>query len=86
MRGASRVSLAELTEQLDAAIPPPATSRPAPARAETADKVGDELFAVFVPVIDSGKITALYTIAAPDKLAVARRQARASRNAVLPSQ
>lgn len=34
------------------------------------------LFAVFVPVIDGGKITALYTIAAPDKLAVAGRQAR----------
>lgn len=47
---------------------------------------GGELFAVFVPVIDGGKITALYTIAAPDKLAVAGRQARASRNAVLPSQ
>ncbi len=45
-----------------------------------------ELFAVFVPVIDGGKITALYTIAAPGKLAVAGRQARASRNAVLPSQ
>ena len=52
---------------------------------------GDELFAVFVPVIDGGKITALYTILAPDKLAVARRLARGgklspSRNAVLPSQ
>jgi len=45
-----------------------------------------ELFAVYVPVIDGGKITALYMIAAPDKLAVARRQARASRNAELPSQ
>jgi DNA-directed RNA polymerase specialized sigma24 family protein len=45
-----------------------------------------ELFAVLVPVIDGGKITALYTIAAPDKLAVAGRQARASRNAALPSQ
>lgn len=45
-----------------------------------------ELFAVFVPVIDGGKITALYTIAAPGKLAVAGQQARASRNAVLPSQ
>jgi F-type H+-transporting ATPase subunit delta len=52
MRGASRASLAELSEQLDAAIPPPATSRPAPARAETADKVGDELFAV-VRLLDS---------------------------------
>ena len=52
---------------------------------------GDELFAVFVPVIDGGKITALYTILAPDKLAVAGRLARGgklspSRNAVLPSQ
>jgi RNA polymerase sigma-70 factor (ECF subfamily) len=47
---------------------------------------GDELFAVFVPVIDGGKITAVYTIAAPDKLAVAGRQARASRNAELPGQ
>jgi RNA polymerase sigma factor (sigma-70 family) len=45
-----------------------------------------DLFAVFVPVIDGGQITALYTIAAPDKLAVAGRQARASRNAELPSQ
>jgi RNA polymerase sigma factor (sigma-70 family) len=45
-----------------------------------------ELFAVLVPVIDGGKITALYTTAAPDKLAVAARQARASRNAALPSQ
>lgn len=43
------------------------------------------LYAVFVPVIEGGKITALYTIAAPDKLAVAGRQAL-SRNAVLPSQ
>jgi RNA polymerase sigma factor (sigma-70 family) len=47
---------------------------------------GGELFAVLVPIIDGGKITALYTIAAPGKLAVAGRQARASRNAVLPSQ
>ncbi|HEX8006186.1 MAG TPA: RNA polymerase sigma factor SigJ [Trebonia sp.] len=45
-----------------------------------------ELLGVIVPVIDGGKITAVYSIAAPDKLAVARRQARASRNAVLPSQ
>lgn len=45
-----------------------------------------ELFAVFVPVIDGAKITALYMIAAPDKLAVAGRQARASQNAVSPSQ
>lgn len=43
------------------------------------------LYAVFVPVIEGGKITALYVIAAPDKLAVAGRQAL-SRNAVLPSQ
>jgi RNA polymerase sigma-70 factor (ECF subfamily) len=47
---------------------------------------GDELFAVVVPIIDGEKITALYTIAAPDKLAVAGRQARPSRNAMLPSQ
>jgi len=46
----------------------------------------DELFAIFVPVIDGEKITALYTIAAPGKLAVAGRQARASRNAGLPGQ
>jgi RNA polymerase sigma-70 factor (ECF subfamily) len=45
-----------------------------------------ELFSVYVPVIEGAKITALYTIAAPDKLAVAGRQARASRNAALPSQ
>lgn len=43
------------------------------------------LYAVFVPVIEGGKITALYVIAAPDKLAVAGRQAL-SQNAVLPSQ
>jgi hypothetical protein len=48
--------------------------------------IGDELFAVFVPVIDGRKITAVYTIAAPDKLAVAGRQALVSRNAELPSQ
>lgn len=47
---------------------------------------GDELLAVEVPVIEAGKITALYVIAAPRKLAVAGRQARASRNPVLPSQ
>jgi RNA polymerase sigma factor (sigma-70 family) len=47
---------------------------------------GGELLAVFVPVIEAGKITALYTVAAPDKLVAAGRQARASRNAVLPSQ
>ena len=47
---------------------------------------GGELFAAVVPVIDDGKITALYTIAAPDKLDVAGRQARASRNAARPSQ
>jgi RNA polymerase sigma factor (sigma-70 family) len=45
-----------------------------------------DLFAVLVPVIDGEKITALYTIAAPDKLAVAGRQARLSRNATPPSQ
>jgi RNA polymerase sigma factor (sigma-70 family) len=47
---------------------------------------GGELLTVEVPVIEAGKITALYTIAAPGKLVVAGRQARASRNAVLPSQ
>jgi F-type H+-transporting ATPase subunit delta len=76
MRGASRVSLAELTERLDAAIPPPATSRPAPARAETADKVGDELFAV-VRLLDSehGLRRALADPAKPseEKAAVVRR-------------
>jgi F-type H+-transporting ATPase subunit delta len=76
MRGASRVSLAELTERLDAAIPPPATSRPAPARAETADKVGDELFAV-VRLLDSehGLRRALADPTKPseEKAAVVRR-------------
>jgi RNA polymerase sigma factor (sigma-70 family) len=47
---------------------------------------GSVLFAAFVPVIDDGKITALYTIAAPDKLAAIQQQALASRNAELPSQ
>jgi RNA polymerase sigma factor (sigma-70 family) len=51
---------------------------------------GGELFAVYIPVIDpavdGGKITAVYTIAAPDKLAVAGRQARVSRNAGLSGQ
>jgi RNA polymerase sigma-70 factor (ECF subfamily) len=42
-----------------------------------------EVFTVFVPVIEGDKITALYTIAAPDKLAVAARQARQSRNSGL---
>jgi RNA polymerase sigma-70 factor (ECF subfamily) len=45
-----------------------------------------ELFGVYIPVIEGEKITALYMVAAPDKLAVARRQARASRNAAPPSQ
>jgi Sigma-70, region 4 len=47
---------------------------------------GDELLAVEIPVIEADKITALYTITAPDKLVVAGRQARASQNAALPSQ
>ena len=76
MRGASRASLAELTEQLDAAIPPPATSRPAPARAVTADKVGDELFAV-VRLLDSEhglrRALADTTKPAEEKAAVVRR-------------
>jgi F-type H+-transporting ATPase subunit delta len=76
MRGASRASLAELTEQLDAAIPPPATSRPAPARAATADKVGDELFAV-VRLLDSEhglrRALADTTKPAEEKEAVVRR-------------
>jgi F-type H+-transporting ATPase subunit delta len=76
MRGASRASLAELTERLDAAIPPPATSRPAPARATTADKVGDELFAV-VRLLDSehGLRRALADPTKPseEKAAVVRR-------------
>jgi RNA polymerase sigma-70 factor (ECF subfamily) len=45
-----------------------------------------KLFAVFVPVIDGGTITALYTIAAPGKLAAAGRRAHVSRNAAPPSQ
>lgn len=40
---------------------------------------GGDLFAVFVPVIEGGKISALYGVANPDKLAVAGRQARALR-------
>jgi RNA polymerase sigma factor (sigma-70 family) len=51
---------------------------------------GGEVFAVYIPVIDpavgGGKITAVYTVAAPDKLAVASRQARVSRNAGLSGQ
>jgi RNA polymerase sigma-70 factor (ECF subfamily) len=51
---------------------------------------GGEVFAVYIPVIDpaidGGKITALYTIAAPDKLAIAGRQAHVSRNAGLSGQ
>lgn len=47
---------------------------------------GGALFAVFVPVIDGEKITALYGITSPGKLAVAGRQARASRNAGPPGQ
>lgn len=51
---------------------------------------GGELLAVLVPVIDpvveGGKITALYSVGAPDKLAVAGRQALVSRNAAPPSQ
>jgi F-type H+-transporting ATPase subunit delta len=76
MRGASRASLAELTERLDAAIPPPATSRPAPARAVTADRVGDELFAV-VRLLDSEhglrRALADTTKPAEEKAAVVRR-------------
>lgn len=76
MRGASRASYAELRERLDAAIPPPATSRPAPARAETADKIGDELFAV-VRLLDSehGLRRALADPTKPsqEKVAVVRR-------------
>jgi RNA polymerase sigma factor (sigma-70 family) len=47
---------------------------------------GGELFGVLVPVIDGGQITAVYSVTAPDKLAVARRQAGVSRNGALPSQ
>jgi RNA polymerase sigma factor (sigma-70 family) len=47
---------------------------------------GDSLFGVLVPVIEGDKITALYALAAPDKLSVAGRQARLSRNAEPPSQ
>jgi hypothetical protein len=39
---------------------------------------GGTLLAVYVPVIDAGKITALYVIAAPDKLVAAGRQALVS--------
>ena len=46
----------------------------------------DTLFAVFIPVIDGEKITALYAITNPDKLAVAGRQARLSHNRTPPSQ
>jgi RNA polymerase sigma-70 factor (ECF subfamily) len=83
---------AELTPALHHALGgiPPGTLRMSEAELNGSPGIliwaGGELFAVFVPVIDDGKITALYTIAAPDKLAVARRQARLSRNAVLPSQ
>lgn len=48
--------------------------------------VNGEVFAVYVPVINDGKITALYMVGAPDKLAAVRRQAQASRNTTLPSQ
>ncbi|HEY1818405.1 MAG TPA: RNA polymerase sigma factor SigJ [Trebonia sp.] len=48
--------------------------------------VNGELLTVYVPVINDGKITALYMVGAPDKLAVIRRQAQASRNPGLPSQ
>jgi RNA polymerase sigma-70 factor (ECF subfamily) len=47
---------------------------------------GGRLFGVFVPVIEGDKITALYAIAAPDKLSVAGRQAHVSRNAEPSSQ
>jgi hypothetical protein len=51
---------------------------------------GGEVFAVYIPVIDpavdGGKIIAMYTVAAPDKLAVASRQARVSQNAGLSGQ
>ena len=47
---------------------------------------GDELLAVYVPVISDGKIAALYLIAAPDKLALIKRQTQVSQNAELPSQ
>lgn len=47
---------------------------------------GDELLAVYVPVIEGGSIAAIYMIAAPDKLVPVKRQALASRNAALPGQ
>jgi RNA polymerase sigma factor (sigma-70 family) len=47
---------------------------------------GGEVLGAFVPVIDGGKIAAMYSATAPDKLAFLRRQARSSRNAALPSQ
>lgn len=43
----------------------------------------DELFAVFIPVIDAAKIALVYGVTAPGKLAAAGRQARQSRNAAL---
>ncbi|HVT67098.1 MAG TPA: RNA polymerase sigma factor SigJ [Trebonia sp.] len=49
---------------------------------------GDDLFGLFIPVVDGRKIVALYGITAPAKLAAAARQARLSgsrsRNAGLP--
>jgi RNA polymerase sigma factor (sigma-70 family) len=45
---------------------------------------GDALFAVLIPQVSAGRITALYTVASPGKLVFAARQA--SRNAELPSQ
>jgi len=66
MRGASRASLAELTDRLDAAV----------STAEMADKVGDELFAV-VRLLDSehGLRRALAdpTKPSPEKADVVRR-------------
>lgn len=41
---------------------------------------GDELFGLFIPVVEDGKISALYAVTAPAKLAAAGAQARLSRN------
>jgi RNA polymerase sigma factor (sigma-70 family) len=48
--------------------------------------VGGEVFGAIVPVVDGGKIAALYSAVAPDKLAFLKRQALVSRNAALPGQ
>jgi len=46
----------------------------------------DQLFALFIPVIDGAKVASVYSVSAPAKLAAAARQARQSRNAAPPSQ